>query len=241
MSKITKYIGLWLSLILFGDASAGGGATLGAISPPISGLVYSTSFTATENPISEGGAWTLGGTTGLDWQNPRTTTGSPNKAYGSGFTDGSAGYNDNIAVLSGFPANQSAQVTIFRQVGYAPTDGHEVELLLRFQITANVARGYEVDLWFGGSQVQTLRWNGALNDVVDIGGSGTGISSLVTGDVVKATMVGTTLTVYKNGTSVWSVTDATYSTGNPGMGFFIRPGGTLSDYCISQFTAAGLP
>jgi hypothetical protein len=33
---------------------------------------YSTTFPLTENPISEGGSWTNGGATGLDWANVQT-------------------------------------------------------------------------------------------------------------------------------------------------------------------------
>lgn len=198
---------------------------------------YTTNFSATENPLSEGGRWTNGGTVGLDWQNAQSTTGSPNKGYGTGF---STNATDNIAILSGYPANQSAQITVYYAPGYTAPGSHEIELLLRFQITAHNASGYETTFRFDGTGVQIVRWNGAVDDYTVLSSTGTGISSLATGDVLKATMIGTTINVYKNGTLVQTVTDATFATGNPGIGFFVNPGGTLDGYCISQFTAAGL-
>jgi hypothetical protein len=239
MTRALKLLLLWLAVLLgsYQPMEAAGGATLGVIQTPVSLPSYSTSFPATENPISEGGVWTNGGTTGLDWQNARTTTGTPNKAYGTGF---STGATDNIAILSGFPANQSAQLTVYYASGYTAPGSHEIELLLRFQITAHNARGYEITFRFDGTGVQIVRWNGAVENYTVLTSTGTGISSLATGDVLKATMIGTTITVYKNGSAVQSATDATFSTGNPGMGFFINSGGTLDGYCISQFTAAGL-
>ncbi len=210
---------------------------LWGVSKPTSQITYSTSFSATENPISEGGKWTNGGAVGLDWQDVRTTAGTPNKAYGSGT---SSGYNDCVAILSGFPANQSVEATVYREVGYTPPDSHEIELLLRFQLSAHVARGYEIDFSFPGTLVQAMRWNGAIGDFTDIGGSGTGPSAFVTGDIIKAQMVGNTITVYQNGSLVWTATDSTYSDGNPGVGLFIRPGGTPDKFCISHLMAAGL-
>jgi hypothetical protein len=228
----------WALLLSNAAWSAAGNQLLGVYPPPSSLPSYSTSFPATENPISEGGRWTNGGTTGLDWQNARTTTGTPNLMYGAGT---SSDYNDCIAVLSGFPANQSAQATVYYASGYTAPDSHEIELLLRFQITAHNARGYEIDIRFDGTGVQVVRWDGTYSNLTVLSSSGTGLSSLATGDILKATMVGSTINIYKNGSLVQTATDATYTDGNPGMGFFIRPGGTPEDFCISQYTAAGLP
>jgi hypothetical protein len=202
---------------------------------PASVVSYSTSFPGTENPISESGRWTNGGATGFDWQDPRTT---PGKAFGS---NTSTGYNDCVGVLAGFPANHSAQVTVYQDPTYTAPDSHEIELLLRFQISANVARGYEVTLGNAGTTIQVFAWHGSIGDVFpELSGSGTGPGGLVTGDVVKAQIVGNVITVDKNGSLIYTVTDSQYSSGNPGMGFFIRPGGTPDRYCISQFAATGL-
>jgi hypothetical protein len=198
-------------------------------------LTYSTNFPLTENPISESSRWINGGTTGLDWQNVRTTAG---KAYGSAT---STGYNDCIAILSGYPANHSAQATVYLDPTYTAPDSHEILLLLRFRISANVARGYEVNFGNAGSTIQVFAWHGPLGDVFpELTGSGTGPGGLVTGDVIKAQIVGNVITVYKNGSLIYTVTDGQYSDGNPGQGFFIRPTCTPDRFCTTGFTAAAV-
>lgn len=56
-----------------------------------------------------------------------------------------------------------------------------------------------------------------------IGGAGSYILSvtatLVSGDKLKLGCVGTTLTLYHNGTSIGSITDPTYTTGQPGPAY----------------------
>ena len=201
------------------------------------GQTYTTNFPNSENPISEGGRWTNGGAVGLDWLNVETTGGSPGTAYSSAFV---SGYNDCIAVLSGFPADQTVQATVYRRPGYTAPSTHEVELLLRFKITAHSARGYEMDFWFGGSTLQVVRWDGPVGSFdTNVPCSGPGPQGLVTGDVVKAQIVGSTITVYKNGNLITTCNDTKWTDGNPGIGFFVRPGGTLKDYCFSSFTATG--
>lgn len=203
--------------------SAGGGS-------PTS---YSTLFPGTENPISESGKWVCGGTTGLDWNNPRTT---PGKCFASAIV---STVDDDIACLSTtFGPNQFAQATAFRQVGYTAPDSHESEVLLRFKITAHSARGYEIVWTFDGAMA-IVRWNGALNDF-DVLFGPTNINAAVTGDVFRAEMNGATITVYKNGVSVGTVDDSTYTDGQPGVGFFPRTGATPESYCWSAFSGGEL-
>ena len=59
------------------------------------------------------------------------------------------------------------------------------------------------------------------------------------GDVVKATIVGNVITVYKNGVQIAQATDSTYATGNPGVGFFLEgTAGVNRDYGFTRFTAS---
>jgi len=222
------------------QVSVAGGSTASTTcvtSPP--GGSYSTNFNLTENPISEGGVWTNGGAVGLNWQNVRTTTGL---AFGSGT---SSSYNDCVAHLSGFSANQSAEATIFRQVGYISPDSHEVELLLRFAITSGNARGYEVTFSIGQTAAGIVRWNGASGDWTVVGSVNL-LRAPVTGDRVKATIVGSTITLYQDIGSGYvnlgSVADSKWATGNPGIGFFIRPGSGAdpSKYCYNSFSASSI-
>lgn len=205
---------------------------------------YSTNFDLTENPLREGGVWVTGGEVGLDWQNPQTSG-------GLAFSDQTVnGYTDPIAHLQGFPANHAAEGVVHRRQGYTPPSTHEIELLLRFKITPHSARGYEINVWFGGSYVQIVRWEGPLGQFTDLGslpgndGTGPGMGGVVEGDVVRAEIVGSVIKIYKNGTLVYTIKDPDnkWTDGNPGVGFFVRPGtgAVINDYAWNSFKAWGL-
>jgi len=214
-----------------GTSGAGGANTGGA-----SGRFYATNFDGSENPISEGGAWTNGGEVGLDWQNIV-------KDQGIGFGSGtSAGYDDCLAHLSGFAPNHYAEATVHAASGYSAPSSHEVELLLRFRITAHSARGYEVLNGWNGAYSQIVRWNGPLDDFTYLSTTGPGYGVLVEGDVIRATVVGSTITVYKNGAEVMQASDSTWSDGDPGIGMFIRPGAGAEPqaFCYTSFAAGDL-
>ncbi len=207
---------------------------------------YTTSFAATEPTISEGGKWINGGTTGQQWKNVATAGGN---AIASAFVgQGSVNYDDSIAVLNtSFTANQYATGTVYKVGGYAPSVTHEIELLLRFQITANSARGYEV-LWNTAGAMAVVRWNGPIDNYTDLTPYGVGnalIGVPVTGDVLRAQIVGNVITVYKNGVQVFqvditAVSGSVWTSGQPGIGFFPRVGATLASYGWSDFGAGSL-
>ena len=184
----------------------------------------------TENPINQGGMWINGKAVGVNWNDAQTV---PGKAYAAGFA---TGYNDPIAVLNtSFTANQYAQGTVYRAPGYAPSVNHEVELLLRFQITAGNARGYEV-LWAHQGMMAIVRWNGPLGNYTPLLDN-VPIGQAVDGDVLRAEIVGSTINVYKNGSLVGTATDSTWSAGQPGIGFWPTPGSTLQNYGWKNFQA----
>lgn len=208
---------------------------------------YSTNFVTAENPISEGGKWINGKVVGLIWNDVETV---PGKAYGADFV-GSIGstsrYNDPIAHLSTsfrtFSADQYAAGTISRVPGYSnPGDKHEVELLLRFRITANNARGYEV-LWGQDGQIYVVRWNGPLGDYTSLGGvPAPGPGAALEGDILRAVIIGNEITVCKNGNLVLTTSDpnSTWNDGQPGMGFWPTPGSTRPSYGWKTFEAGSL-
>src|ERR1700675_1494441 len=123
---------------------------------------YSTSFPLTENPVSLGGNWINGGSTGLDWGNSRTT---PGLAFGT-VVSGAPPYNDSTAVLAGtWASNQMAQATVYT-VNQTHAIYEEVELRLRSTITAHSITGYEFDYRCtadGSQYVVIVRWNGPLH------------------------------------------------------------------------------
>jgi hypothetical protein len=197
----------------------------------------STSFPLTENPISEGGKWINGKAQGLDWSNVATT---PGLAFGT--QTGSGGYNDSIAILAGsWGPNQSATATVhsINQVG--GNTFQEVEILLRWTIGAHVAKGYEINfraLKSSESYTQIVRWNGPLGNYTLLDSRGGLNYGIKDGDVVKATIVGNVITGYINGVQVIQGTDSVFTTGNPGVGFFLRGAGVNSDFGFSRFTAS---
>ena len=217
---------------------AGGGS---ATTPcAAAGTSYSTNFSLTENPISEGGKWTNGKAVGLDWNDVKTV---PGKAYAS-MLSGLAGsrYNDSIAHLSTsfatYTPNQYAQGTVFRVAGYSSS--HEVELLLHFKITAHGARGYEV-LWGATGYLAIVRWNGPLGNYTPLYDPGLpGIGPAADGDVLRAEMVGNVIKVYKNGALVAITSDSTYTDGQPGIGFWPVDGATPQNFGWKNYTAGNL-
>jgi hypothetical protein len=199
-------------------------------------IAYSTSFAVDENPMSENGIWVQGGTVGLDWQNVKTLGG---KACAS---NTSSGFNDCGAHLdpafAQIPNDQQAVGTIFKAGGYTATDSHECELLIHWLTTAHNARGFENTMPFSGA-AQQVRWNGAVNDFTVLSPTGSGGGPFNNGSVIKAKMVGNVLTLYQDATQILTVTDATFPSGNPGVGAFVRPatGQVKENYCWNDFSA----
>src|SRR5262249_32956293 len=60
------------------------------------------------------------------------------------------------------------------------------------------------------------------------------------GHLLGASIVGNEIKVYIDGIEVESIVDDTYSTGQPGIGFFRRECGTNQDLGWREYTATGL-
>jgi hypothetical protein len=206
------------------------------------GNSYSTSFPLTEAPISEGGKWVNGGTTGLDWTNIDTAASSV--AYGT-ITGAGAGYNDSTAVLQGYGpwgSNQSATGVVYisaRNNSYY----QEVELHLNMTISAHSITGYECtySLLNDGSQYAGFaRWNGPLGNFTSLALVNSGLPVLQNGDMLSCTNNGGTLSLYRNGTLIVSATDTTYTGGSPGIGADLDGTGCSCniDFGFSSFSAA---
>jgi hypothetical protein len=212
-------------------------AALALTAGPAFAVTYSTSFALTENPISEGGKWVNGKADGLSWNNIATANGLSVATHRM-LT--APPYDDCIAHLSKsfmtFGNDQYAQGTVHRVAGYQL--GHEIELLLRFQITANNARGYEI-YWSTNTGLYIVRWNGALNSFTPLYTVSPGLAN--DGDVVRAEASGSTITVKINGRVVLSGSDNTWTNGQPGIGLNpYDPNSDMAGYCWSDFTAGDL-
>jgi cell division septation protein DedD len=195
---------------------------------------YTTNFPLIENPISEGGHWINGLINGIDWADVVTT---PGRAFGTQTGIG-PNFADSTALLTGsWGPTQTVQAVVYI---LAPdsTTFEEVELRLRSSLSVHSCTGYEVNFSVkpGNPYCQIVRWNGPLGDFTLLDTRSVGV---VNGDVVKATIVGSTITCYINGTVIFGVTDSTYSSGNPGMGFYLQGGlGPPFNYGFSSYTAS---
>lgn len=235
--------------------SRGGGGYGPAALASASGDFFTT-FSGTEDPISEGGIWIGGQTNGLRWNNAKTAGGD---AFGAAVV---TGYDDCLAHLSTayrtFAANQFAEGVVSRAGGYGTTgSSHEIELLLRFGISnavasdsiAGTAAGYEV-LWGRGGELNCVRWDGYLGGFTPVGSpTGPDIGAAVDGDVLRAEISGNIITVKLNGSTVqtWDITTpggTVYSSGQPGLGFWptnsSTPSATPSSYCWHSYRAGDL-
>lgn len=199
---------------------------------------YTTSWPATENPISQGGGiWTQGGTTGLDWQDIQSEAGSPGTVYSTATAGDGAHFNDCVGLIQGRfnPVRHYIRAIYRRDAGYTPPNGQEVELLLGGTIIANSIKLYELDILFGGPDL--ARWNGPIDSFADMkanitsGGVGGPLSD---GDDVR----GEFTIVAGNPSISMFVNTAPYVTfvdtsggkivsGSPGIGFFARAGSGL--------------
>ena len=199
---------------------------------------YTTNFPLTENPISEGGRWINGGTVGLDWQNVRVTS---NRAIGT--QDGQGNYDDATAILAGtWGPNQDVSATVYSVNPQDVPIYHEVELRLRTTITAHSITGYEVlfqAMTTGRNYVQIVRWNGPLGNFTYLADVNPAARGITTGSVVRATIVGNLITAYIDGVQVAQATDSRFTTGSPGIGFFLDgPTSGQGNYGFTSITAS---
>lgn len=231
-----------------GNTVKGGKLVFGGSGPPTcagtTGHNYTTTFPLTENPISECNSWINGGVTGLDWNNFQTTP-----AFAKGIEASThANLDDPTAIVQGAWGNdQEAWGTVVAPTGGTSNTDKEIELRLRTTIAAHSITGYELQLTpfqttTSGCSTTWIRWNGALNDFTPIAGGtqfgGAAAQCLHTGDIIRATAIGTTLEYFINGILRFTNTDSTYSSGSPGIGSFILTGGGLTiDYGFSAFGA----
>src|SRR5262249_27620972 len=163
----------------------------------------------------------------------------------SGFATGNARFADSTAVVAGVWRPDQMATAMVRTINQQPGSGNifeEVELRLRTTITAHSITGYEC-IYAARTvnpYVQIVRWNGPLGSFTPLD-SQTG-PGLHDGDVVKCSINGSTITTYINGVEIFHVTDTTYATGSPGIGFFLQDDGSdtplSTDFGFTGFTAS---
>jgi len=149
--------------------------------------------------------------------------------------------NDSYAYLSGFPPNQRASGIIHKTSGIQSPGLQEVEILLRWEDTADRARGYECLLSWNGAYAEIVRWNGAYGNYTYLAQRHVG--SFNDGAEFACQIVGSTITMTLNGQVLLTANDSTHATGNPGIGFFRwNHGGTTNpqSYGFKSFRASAL-
>lgn len=205
---------------------------------------YITSFPLTENPISEGGMWTNGAVAGVDWANARTT---PGKAFGTQTGNGNDGantapnkYDDTTAILAGsWGKNQYAEAVVFNNE-ISGSWNSEVEIRLRSTITAHVNSGYECNIRVKASAtsyVEIIRWEGAIGIYTSLVHTDNAAFALSTGDIISASIEGDFIQVFRNHVLIASAHDSTWTTGAPGMGFYLNNQGATGDPSRSGFSS----
>lgn len=207
--------------------------------------VITTTFAATENPISESGRWV---------QNDvlqtvvKTVNGS---AYGTQSGGANAPYDDSEAEIAGFGNNYEVEGIIVKAAGLDSVN-REVEILLRWSGN-NVLRstafgdthsnGYEIAVQHEGAYMNLGRFKGA-----NLAGPISGFGTPVTGDKFRARIEGQRIRVWWNDVLQIDYTDndsqLKVTTGNPGIGFFINagpPAPANTDFGFGAVTVTGLP
>lgn len=209
-------------------------ALLAAAMPALA-TSYSAGLAATQNPISENGMWLNGKTNGGNWNDCAMLAGF---IYGTQpNADGAEQYADAACALTGtWGPNQVAQATV--SVPNTITSGSaEVELRLNTTIKSGSITGYEFNCSTNPTEsyAQIVRWNGGLGQFTAIGWANTTCRS---GDVLKATRSGSTLTFYKNGSVIATANDSSFTGGSPGVGFYNQnTPAEEEDFGFSSFSA----
>jgi hypothetical protein len=237
-----------LALIWFGCGGSGAGGQDGSSVGGVggrggagggTGRVYTTKFPLSENPISESGSWISGQAVGLDWHDVST---SPGLAIGH---QSGSSYTDGTALLTGAWGPTQTVEAVVHTINPKESCYQEVEMRLRSALSAHSCTGYEISFKATKSASAYLiivRWNGPVGDFTYLENSTGAQYGIAEGDTVKATIVGDVITAYLNGVVVGTATDATYTTGSPGMGFNLETNdascvGTNGDYGFTRFTA----
>lgn len=194
---------------------------------PVTRLVFSTSFPATENPISQGGIWIA-----RDPNQTKIQTVSGSGAFGTGAGISPNVFDDSQANIAGFGNDYEIEAVVFKLSGGANWRFQEVELLCRWtdnlpQIPTSfgpsTSNGYEWNVAYNGEYQNVGRWKFAAID------STAPDFVPADGDLMRMRVQGQRIQCFWNNVQKIDVTDndptLKITTGNPGMGMYISPDG----------------
>lgn len=179
---------------------------------------------ANEDPLSDGGRWI------------RYLTGefSPKIVSNQCVPTASGTFSSVYWAPSAFNADQGIKMTI----ATLPGAGNYMRLYLRLKNPGGTSETGYMAQWQQGTAL-TIHKETANETFTQLA-TDSGATSFSAGDEFKFEVVGTTLTVYKNGVSVLSVTDATFS--NSGAVRFGLKTGAIDDvsaYSLSTYQPSG--
>ena len=221
-------------------SAAPGGGSAGILLP------FSTSFSgANEDPISEGGIWRHNPNNGWQTSRVRVTSGVARPdalSNQTGHFDDAYSLLDQTKFLGGIPNNVEVICTL--DLGSGTTQEHEI--LLRAGDSDTTASAYECLYNAADGSAQIVRWDGALNSFTDITSSAINIGAGSTGNQIRATIVGSAITLYwransgNSWTQIAAATDTTFANGSVGISFYATAaGGGSIDACgFTDFTVS---
>lgn len=202
--------------------------------------VFSTTYTGTENPLSESGVWEF---TAGSWTPVRKNGGI---AYGTQVTG--LAYDDSLAYLAG----HTRTFTITSILSYdgsarsGATDSHEVEHCSGRFVDGTHLENYEATLGYSGATgfyVGAVKLNGTIGNFADISTFQNAPTVIVSGDEYKTIFtevvgVSVTFNSYLNGVLICTGFDnsSPFMTRQPGIGFFWRATENVSDFAFTSTT-----
>jgi hypothetical protein len=214
---------------------------------------YKTDFPLDENPVSEGGMWLNGKKDAMDFTDCITSNGfihgAPSRMnvlekraeqgnLGESEDAPEGDYDDPTAILTGeWGPNQHGKGVAHVE---KPTEEwfQEVQIRLRCRLEPHYISGYEIFfrcLTGEKGYAEIVRWNGAVGDWTSLQRHEGPEYGVKDGDVIEATIEGNVIKGFINGEEKINVTDDTWDSGAPGVGFNFGVGDTYDDHGFSSF------
>jgi hypothetical protein len=220
---------------------------------PSPAAAYSLDFATAsiENPLSAGGVWsnntqgTGGNQPPLNLTSMRVATASDGITTIAMATHAGINYDDSFAFVPGLAGNQWCEAVLYKEAGYNPNasgSNHEVELILGCR-TANGYHRWNEFLFNAGGGCEIISLDGGPSDFTPIGARTSALLGRIAadGDVLRATKVGSTLSMYVNGVLVVSYTGPLVADGSGiGIAGFIRPGATHNKFGFRRVAMGNL-
>lgn len=211
------------------------GGNSGIAPPGVALTNFFTNFPATENPISQAGAWTNASIMAAGAATKKNVQTNGAEAYGTMVSFDGTNFTDAGACLtSPFSANQEVTCTLLNNS--APF-GLETEIFLHTDFTAAHIFTYEFDLVLSSKEVILTLWNMTVaspNAFTTLRAGVGGEIPMTDGDQYYASAVGTVLTfkfkpVGSGSFSTLFTYDTAgdavkFSSGRPGVGFWNETG-----------------